>query len=597
MRLRFASDATRSLFYGVFIDDMAITAEPLVDANLTWASPPFWSQVIVPSGLAGTTIESDIFGGETTFVDWAVQNTGTGNADNFHVGLYLDGSLLNEWSISTLNAGATFTFLDYLMTASTGGHSLKLIADNRDEVAETNESDNIYEHFFYWAPPEITYTGIVNFWDMNPQAALVPATDVLIQLLDRDGMFVDTLAETTTGSAGYFTLGPVSNIDDAVDAAGSKQDIIFQVFAKNSACSVLVSSWSVYRHSTLPISQHPSGVFNTNIDIDQDTSGAFFMADVLRQAREKWMIFRPDPGPATAYLAFAQSAYDTVEKALRISKLIDATRSYPDTYDEGVILHEYGHWLSDIRDFFTNTSGPFDHTWCSILQPDQASNETWADFWAAYVLGNPTWSNRWNNYQDSFWVNLETGEIGDKFGQYLTANALATNNEGASAGILWDIYDNANDEHSSRADWGDSTLPHTTDGIGDTLDLDISDILTVLIDRQVNGHQPNTMDEFWDAWFQNPSLGHLRAMQDIWYEHGDSKGCCVGMRGDINGVDGETPNVSDMTYLIDNLFRGGPVPACPEEADIVVDGNANISDLTKLIDFVFRGGPAPPQCP
>ena len=71
---------------------------------------------------------------------------------------------------------------------------------------------------------------------------------------------------------------------------------------------------------------------------------------------------------------------------------------------------------------------------------------------------------------------------------------------------------------------------------------------------------------------------------------------CVGSRGDING-DNTIANVLDLTYLIDNIFRGGPGSGCPSEADLNNDGNvASILDLTYLVDRIFRGGPPPGPC-
>ena len=73
--------------------------------------------------------------------------------------------------------------------------------------------------------------------------------------------------------------------------------------------------------------------------------------------------------------------------------------------------------------------------------------------------------------------------------------------------------------------------------------------------------------------------------------------CCVGLRGDFNG-DGDNAKVLDMTYLIDDIFRGGPATPCPEEADINNDGQiSTITDLTFIIDLIFRGGTAPDSCP
>jgi hypothetical protein len=62
--------------------------------------------------------------------------------------------------------------------------------------------------------------------------------------------------------------------------------------------------------------------------------------------------------------------------------------------------------------------------------------------------------------------------------------------------------------------------------------------------------------------------------------------------GDVN-LDG-TVNILDLNYLIRFIFRGGPVPGDPVEADINADGNsANIIDLNYFVNYVFRGGPGP----
>ena len=41
-------------------------------------------------------------------------------------------------------------------------------------------------------------------------------------------------------------------------------------------------------------------------------------------------------------------------------------------------------------------------------------------------------------------------------------------------------------------------------------------------------------------------------------------GCCVGIRGDVNNDGAVNPNILDLTYLVDRIFRGGPPPGpCP----------------------------------
>jgi hypothetical protein len=75
--------------------------------------------------------------------------------------------------------------------------------------------------------------------------------------------------------------------------------------------------------------------------------------------------------------------------------------------------------------------------------------------------------------------------------------------------------------------------------------------------------------------------------------------CCEGIRGDIAGPPDGAVDISDLVYLIDYMFRGGPEPACFEEADVNGDQAEplEISDLIYLIDYMYRGGPPPLSCP
>jgi len=75
--------------------------------------------------------------------------------------------------------------------------------------------------------------------------------------------------------------------------------------------------------------------------------------------------------------------------------------------------------------------------------------------------------------------------------------------------------------------------------------------------------------------------------------------CCV-HRGDIDHSGGTTPiDISDLVYLVDFMFSGGPEPPCSDEGDVDGSGVApiDISDLVYLVDYMFNSGPAPPGCP
>ncbi len=62
--------------------------------------------------------------------------------------------------------------------------------------------------------------------------------------------------------------------------------------------------------------------------------------------------------------------------------------------------------------------------------------------------------------------------------------------------------------------------------------------------------------------------------------------------GDVDG-NGEEPDVSDLTYLVDYLFKGGPPPPAMGAANVDGINGVNIADLTYLVNYLFRGGPDP----
>lgn len=77
--------------------------------------------------------------------------------------------------------------------------------------------------------------------------------------------------------------------------------------------------------------------------------------------------------------------------------------------------------------------------------------------------------------------------------------------------------------------------------------------------------------------------------------------CCYQMRGNVNYDYADIIDISDLLYLVDYMFLQppGPVPPCPEEADVNGSIVLDISDLLYLVDYMFLQppGPAPVSCP
>jgi len=63
-------------------------------------------------------------------------------------------------------------------------------------------------------------------------------------------------------------------------------------------------------------------------------------------------------------------------------------------------------------------------------------------------------------------------------------------------------------------------------------------------------------------------------------------------RGDVN-KDGKL-NVTDVIYLVNYLFKGGPKPIeFVDQGNVNNDANTNVADVIYIVNYLFKGGPAP----
>jgi hypothetical protein len=63
--------------------------------------------------------------------------------------------------------------------------------------------------------------------------------------------------------------------------------------------------------------------------------------------------------------------------------------------------------------------------------------------------------------------------------------------------------------------------------------------------------------------------------------------------GDAN-ADGKI-TVSDVVYLVNYLFKGGPIAKPYEAGEANCDGKVTVSDVVYLVNYLFKGG-QPPIC-
>jgi hypothetical protein len=61
--------------------------------------------------------------------------------------------------------------------------------------------------------------------------------------------------------------------------------------------------------------------------------------------------------------------------------------------------------------------------------------------------------------------------------------------------------------------------------------------------------------------------------------------------GDVDG--NRTVDLLDIVFMIDNKFKGGPLPDPIEAADVNSDGIFDLLDIVHMIDSKFKGGRDP----
>jgi hypothetical protein len=153
---------------------------------------------------------------------------------------------------------------------------------------------------------------------------------------------------------------------------------------------------------------------------------------------------------------------------------------------------------------------------------------------------------------------------------------------------------------------GDANINPAAIELCDGQDNDCSgDLMPSEVDMDADGLVECSIDA--GGWVGDPSVtgGDDNCPDDYNPEQEDADGdllgdvcdlICCAVRGDIdhggNGID-----ISDLVYMVDYMFTGGPPPLCVDEADIDGTGGIDISDLVYLVDYMFNGGPPPVECP
>lgn len=148
----FRSDSSVA-FDGAFVDSITLWRYFPDPPNLTPFVPDGWPFPIVPSPRTNTNLVEPVPSNATTYVDWAVTNWGGDVSQPFNICLYLDGGELGCWRPSGLPYEWYSYVTDWEMPAAPGSglHTLALVVDTNNEVAESDENDNAWARQFEWS--------------------------------------------------------------------------------------------------------------------------------------------------------------------------------------------------------------------------------------------------------------------------------------------------------------------------------------------------------------------------------------------------------------------------------------------------------------
>ena len=459
-------------------------------------------------------------------------------------------------------------------------------------------------HCWEVSNPVVQVSGRLYFEDpVPPGLDTVPASNYYVSLWDRDTSGSDEALSygfIRTNDSGYFSFPPWSN-DDSDD--GGTVDAWIVVRADNGIALMKDdAAGSVHQWWSPPYWDVPSGTVTLDWVIPEDSASPFFVGNAMLKSFREWEAQRPDK-PLDSQLTVVVHKCDTgayYHFGYDFIHINDSDFTGPNSWTEMTLHHEFGHRIADAFSFADSITSDTTYYMMDSVNPCAAMLEGFAWWWSAVAMDTSMLVRYYANFSDSEWVDWENGLWGHKDTALGCFNAMSSHCIGASAGILWDILDSHDDDYSDRTGWmSTDTADHNLqDGIGDTLSAGSASILDVLLDRQVSGRGPITMQEFFDRWFEQPSLLHPQAMLDIWYEHGEELDCCTGIPGDVDGNGNYYPDVADLVYLVSYMFSGGAEPSCLKESNIDGAGydHPDISDLVYLVSYVFSYGPEPPSC-
>ncbi len=153
-----------------------------------------------------------------------------------------------------------------------------------------------------------------------------------------------------------------------------------------------------------------------------------------------------------------------------------------DSYDDPVILHEYGHYITDLYSYISPSAGG-DHSIRSYYPPPLTWSEGWASAFQAFARDSSLYWDTLAGATAGFNIDYEPGA----FNQVPAPQFRGMNNEGAVTCVLYDLYDSAFSGDTSPGQ-DDEAFAYGVDPIWQVVELDFAPGVLA------------TMDDFYQGW-------------------------------------------------------------------------------------------------
>jgi len=128
---------------------------PPPQSDLRPFAPDGYAHPVVPSSVQGTREVNTLYAGQPTYFDWHFVNHGAAASGPMEVALWVDDTRHILYPYPSVDPGQGGGFDDWKIDDLTPGpHKVRLVVDPDNEVAEADETNNVWEQIFTWEPPQ-----------------------------------------------------------------------------------------------------------------------------------------------------------------------------------------------------------------------------------------------------------------------------------------------------------------------------------------------------------------------------------------------------------------------------------------------------------